>query len=133
LAERQPGFAANSIRFEKDGDMMLNWNDYRKRLLGTVHDMERIHEPTVKIYNGTRDPDAHIGRLDAKTRELIALAVSATRQSERCIAVHADEAMKHGATPEEIMEALGVAVAVNAGATLVYSARVMDACGHKTA
>ena len=34
---------------------------------------------------------------------------------------------KQGATKEEIAEALGVAVAVNAGAALVFSARVMDA------
>ena len=36
-------------------------------------------------------------------------------------------ARKAGATPEEVAEALGVAIAVNAGAALVYSARVMDA------
>jgi alkylhydroperoxidase/carboxymuconolactone decarboxylase family protein YurZ len=41
--------------------------------------------------------------------------------------VHAGEALKHGASKEEIAEALGVAVALNAGAALVYSARVMDA------
>jgi len=34
-----------------------------------------------------------------------------------------------GASREEIAEALGVAVALNAGAALVYSARVMDAAG----
>jgi alkylhydroperoxidase/carboxymuconolactone decarboxylase family protein YurZ len=39
--------------------------------------------------------------------------------------VHA--AKKQGATKEEIAEALGVAIAVNAGAALVFSARVMDA------
>ena len=64
-------------------------------------------------------------RLDAKTRELIALAVGVTRQCDGCITTHA--ARKHGATAEEIAEALGVAIAVNAGAALVYSARVMDA------
>jgi alkylhydroperoxidase/carboxymuconolactone decarboxylase family protein YurZ len=39
--------------------------------------------------------------------------------------VHA--ARKLGASAEEIAEALGVAIAVNAGAALVYSARAMDA------
>ncbi|MGN6529621.1 MAG: carboxymuconolactone decarboxylase family protein, partial [Burkholderiaceae bacterium] len=34
---------------------------------------------------------------------------------------------KHGATKDEIAEALGVAVALNAGAAMVYSARVLDA------
>jgi len=38
-----------------------------------------------------------------------------------------EAAIKHSASKEEIAEALGVAAAVNAGAALVYSTRVMDA------
>lgn len=41
-------------------------------------------------------------------------------------------AAKHGATQEEVAEGLGVAIAVNAGAALVYLARVMDAFSVKT-
>ena len=70
--------------------------------------------------------------LGAKTRELIALAVAVTRQCDGCITVHTDAAIKQGATREEIVEALGVAVAINAGAALVYSSRVMDAYAQKT-
>ena len=65
--------------------------------------------------------------LGAKIRELIALAVAVSLRCDGCITVHTEAAIKHGATKEEITEALGVAVAVNAGAALVYSARVMDA------
>jgi len=36
-------------------------------------------------------------------------------------------------TKEEISEALGVAVATNAGTTLIYSTRVLDAVAAKTA
>jgi alkylhydroperoxidase/carboxymuconolactone decarboxylase family protein YurZ len=46
--------------------------------------------------------------------------------------VHTDAALKAGATKEELVEALGVAVAVNAGAALVYSARTLDAFTAKT-
>jgi AhpD family alkylhydroperoxidase len=69
---------------------------------------------------------AKTGHLDAKTGELIAFAVAVTRQCDG-ITVHTDAAAKHGATQEEVAEALGVSIAVNAGAALVYSARVMDA------
>ena len=41
--------------------------------------------------------------------------------------MHAGEAVKQGASEAEIAEALGVAVALNAGAALVYSARALDA------
>lgn len=53
--------------------------------------------------------------------------VAVTVRCDGCIAVHVDAAIRHGATPAEIAEALGVATAVNAGAALVYSTRVMDA------
>ena len=43
------------------------------------------------------------------------------------IGVHTDRAIKAGATREEVAEALGVAIALNAGAALAYSARVLDA------
>ena len=65
--------------------------------------------------------------LAAWTRELTALAVAATRQCDGCITVHTDAAIRQGATCEEIVEALGVAIAVNVGATLVYSSHVMNA------
>jgi AhpD family alkylhydroperoxidase len=67
------------------------------------------------------------GRLDEKTRELIALAVAITLRCDGCITVHTAAARERGATREEIAEALGVAVSVNAGAAVVYSTRALDA------
>ena len=65
--------------------------------------------------------------LDAKTRELIAIAIAVTTRCDGCIGVHTDRVIKAGATREEVAEALGVAIALNAGAALAYSARVLDA------
>ena len=107
--------------------MMLDWNSYLKELLATIGDIAKISPDTVRGYRELSDAGAKTGLLDAKTRELIALAVAVTRQCDGCITVHTAAAVKHGATREEIMEALSVAVSVNAGAALVYSARVMDA------
>jgi AhpD family alkylhydroperoxidase len=53
--------------------------------------------------------------------------VAVTVRCDGCIAVHTAAAIKAGATKEEIIEALGTATAINAGAALVYSTRVMDA------
>jgi alkylhydroperoxidase/carboxymuconolactone decarboxylase family protein YurZ len=41
--------------------------------------------------------------------------------------VHAAAAREHGATKEEIAEALAVAVGINAEAAVVYSTRALDA------
>ena len=70
---------------------------------------------------------AKAGALDAKTRELVALAVAVTLRCDGCITTHVDLARKQGATADEIADALGIAVMVNAGAALVYSARTLDA------
>lgn len=59
--------------------------------------------------------------------ELVALAVTVTTRIDGRSAVHAEAALKHGATREEIADALGVAVALNAGAAMDYSARTLDA------
>ena len=53
---------------------------------------------------------AKTGRPDAKTHELIALAVAVTTRCDGCIAVHTKKAVEQGATREEIAEALGVAM-----------------------
>ncbi|MFC0819627.1 carboxymuconolactone decarboxylase family protein [Moraxella marmotae] len=65
--------------------------------------------------------------LDAKTHELIALAVAVTTRCDGCISAHVHAAKKAGASKEEIAAALGTAIALNAGAAYVYSSHVVDA------
>lgn len=74
-----------------------------------------------------RDSQHSGATLDAKTRELIALAVAATTHCDGCIASHVTAAHKEGATIQEVGEALGVAIALNAGSAYVYALRVLEA------
>lgn len=69
------------------------------------------------------------GALDAKTRELIALAVAVTTRCDGCIGAHAEAARKAGVTEAELSDALGTAIALNAGAAYIYSLRTMEAFG----
>ena len=107
--------------------MMIDWNAYQKQVIAGVAEIGTISLGTVRGYRELSDAGGKTNVLDAKTRELIALAVAVTRQCDGCITIHTDAAVKHGATKEEVVEALGVAIAVNAGAALVYSTRVLDA------
>lgn len=107
--------------------MMLNWNEYRKQLAAGVKDIGQLSPDTIKGYVTLSAAGQKTDLLGSKVRELIALAVAVSLRCDGCIAVHTEAAIKQGATGEEIAEALGAAAAVNAGATLVYSARVMDA------
>ena len=107
--------------------MMLDWDGYRQELMKRLGDLGRLSPGTLRGYRELSDAGNTTAHLDAKTRELIALAVSVTRQCDGCITIHVHAARQHGATAEEVAEALGVAIAINAGAALVYSGRVMDA------
>jgi AhpD family alkylhydroperoxidase len=112
--------------------MMLDWNLYQKQVLANIADIGRANHEIVKGYRMLSDAGNRTDLLGGKVRELIALAVAVTRQCDGCITVHTDAAIKQGATHDEIVEALGVAIAVNAGAALIYSARVMDALEAKS-
>ena len=107
--------------------MMLDWDGYRQELLKRMGDLGRLSPATVRGYRELSDAGSKTAHLDPKTRELIAIAVGVTRQCDGCITTHVHAARRQGATAEEIAEALGVAIAVNAGAALVFSARAMDA------
>jgi AhpD family alkylhydroperoxidase len=106
---------------------MLDWNGYRQQVLSGVGTLAKLSPDTVKGYVTLGGAGQKTGRLDAKTRELIALAVAISLRCDGSITVHTEAARKTGATKEEIAEALGVAVSVNAGAALVYSTRTLDA------
>lgn len=106
---------------------MLDWTGYHKEILGRIGEIGRLSPDTLKGYQTLSGAGAKTGHLDGKTRELIALAVAVTTRCDGCITVHGKAALDAGATTEEIAEALGVAVALNAGAALVYSGRVLDA------
>lgn len=67
------------------------------------------------------------GALDVKTKELIALAIAASKQCDGCIASHARGAAMAGATPQEVAEALGVNILMSGGPGTVYGPRAYDA------
>src|ERR1700755_1762835 len=107
--------------------MMLDWNDYRKQLAAGVKEIGQLSPDTIKGYMALSAAGQKADLLGAKVRELIALAVAVTLRCDGCITVHTEAAIKQGASKDEIAEALGVAAAINTGAALVYSTRVMDA------
>ena len=62
------------------------------------------------------------GALPAKTKQLIAVAVAHVTQCPYCIKGHTRAAMRRGATPQELMEAIWVAAEMRAGGAYAHSA-----------
>src|SRR5271169_2485408 len=104
---------------------MLDWTNYRAEVKVRVGELGKLAPEAIKGYVALSTSGTKAKHLDAKTRELISLAVAVTTHCDGCIASHVEAAIAAGVTREEIAEALGVAITMNAGAALVYSARTL--------
>jgi AhpD family alkylhydroperoxidase len=65
------------------------------------------------------------GAVPKKYKELIALAVALTTQCPYCLEIHRGNAVKAGATTEEIAETAVVAAALRAGAAVTHATHLM--------
>lgn len=108
---------------------MLDWVAYRHQLGAGVSHIGKVSPDLVKGYVAMSGAGRSSEQFSEKTRELIALAVAVSLRCDACIAIHSEAARRHGATEAELVEALGVAISVNAGATIAYSVRTLEAFG----
>jgi AhpD family alkylhydroperoxidase len=67
------------------------------------------------------------GVLSAKIKELIALAIGITVRCNSCIAYHVHDAVKAGATYDEVLDTIGVAIMMGGGPAVVYGAQALEA------
>jgi AhpD family alkylhydroperoxidase len=62
------------------------------------------------------------GALPVKTKQLIAVVVAHVTQCPYCIRGHTKAALRHGATRQELMEAIWVAAEMRAGGAYAHTA-----------
>ena len=105
---------------------MLDWNNYQAELTRAIPDFAKLSPDSLKGYQTLSAANAKGTLLGEKVRQLISIAVAVTTRCDGCLAFHTDAALKAGASKPEIAEALGVAMAMNAGAALVYSLRALE-------
>ncbi len=74
-----------------------------------------------KAFGEMRNAVYKEGALDLRTKELISIAAAVLMRCERCTEIHAQRAKKHGATDEQIAEAVACAMFVAAGSQISWS------------
>jgi AhpD family alkylhydroperoxidase len=74
--------------------------------------------------NGAATAD---GALSAKFKQLIALGIGVTVRCDGCIAYHVHDAIRAGATRQEILETIGIAVLMGGGPAMVYGCEALEA------
>ena len=88
----------------------------------------RADTPDVtKAFSALAHAASRDGALDRKTKELIALALGVAAHCDACIGFHVQTLAKLGATTPEIEEALGMAVYMGGGPSLMYAADAITA------
>lgn len=92
-------------------------NATRKKLAPAIHD----------AFTAFSERVFSEGALPTKTKQLIAVAAAHITQCPYCIRGHTKAALRHGATGEEIMEAIWVAAEMRAGGAYAHSVIALDA------
>ena len=88
----------------------------------------RTEAPDVaRVFGGLHVTLMKEGSLTAREKELIAMAVGMAQGCTECIYLHAEGALKAGATRGQVVEAAGVAVMMAGGPAFVHLPAVLEA------
>lgn len=87
-----------------------------RELPGPMSGFARLHRKAVED-----------GVLSAGIKEMMALAISIVVGCEGCIAYHMHDAVAAGATRQELLETIGVALMMGGGPGSIYAAHALDA------
>ncbi|MDQ0285439.1 AhpD family alkylhydroperoxidase [Desulfofundulus luciae] len=103
--------------------------DVQKTLENFNQGVGKLAKELPRVMKGFRDLHEAVisdGALSAKQKELIAVGIGVAIRCHYCIAVHVAKALELGATREEIMEAVGVAVLMGGGPAAAYATEALQ-------
>jgi len=104
-----------------------NWPDLTRFLSAELRNLRGGAPEVMKAFSSIAQSALNQGALDTKTKELIALGISVAVRCDDCIAFHVKAAVDRGATREEILETLGMAIYMGAGPAAMYASHALGA------
>jgi AhpD family alkylhydroperoxidase len=107
--------------------MIKNWSEFTKTLSEGLKDLRGGSPDVMKAFGAMAVAATAPKALDGKTKELIALAISVALRCDDCIGFHARAAVEKGASQEEVLEALGMAIYMGAGPSVMYANHALEA------
>lgn len=100
----------------------VNLNSINARLAG----LYKADRQTMTAFKGLADASTRPGKLAASIKELTAVAIAVAKGCDDCIVYHTAAARKHGATRDELVEMLAVAIEMAGGPGAVYAAKALE-------
>ena len=107
--------------------MHKDWPQMAGELSHAIKEVRLGTPEVMKAFSAMAKAATEAGALDAKTKELIALAIAVDIRCDGCVAFHAQAAVKLGATRDEVMETMGMSLYMGAGPSLMYAAQAVEA------
>jgi AhpD family alkylhydroperoxidase len=106
---------------------MTSIRENHKEMIGLGRRLREAIPTVYAGYAGLHNAAMGDGALPARVKELIALAISVTRECDGCVIAHARGAALRGATAREVAETMGVAILMNGGPGTVWGPRAYAA------
>ncbi|MBI5264255.1 MAG: carboxymuconolactone decarboxylase family protein [Bradyrhizobium sp.] len=107
--------------------MEKNYPEICKEISSNLRKLRKDVADTMQGFSALAQAATRDGALDKKTKELIALALGVAAHCDGCIGFHAEALVKLGATRQEVEEALGMAIYMGGGPSLMYAADAIAA------
>ena len=107
--------------------MHKDWKQLTTTLAGAMGDVRKGIPEVAKAFGALSAAATADGALDKRTKELVALAISIAVRCEGCIGFHTQAAKKAGASREEVLETVGMAIYMGGGPSMVYGAQALEA------
>lgn len=107
--------------------MKLDYPEYHKELQSLNIKLSKAIPGPMSGMGQLHKAASADGVLSRQTKELIALGISIAIRCEGCIAYHTHDALKAGASREEIVETIGVALSMGGGPSVVYGCEALKA------
>lgn len=100
---------------------------YKKEDIRKINVLAQLVPETMQALVEMNDKVFQEGALSTKTKELIAIAVAHATGCAYCIDIHTKNALREGATDQEVAETILVGVAMKASSALSHSVIAINA------
>jgi AhpD family alkylhydroperoxidase len=107
--------------------MHIDWKVLTRELSGGLRELRGGAPEAMKGFSAIAQAALKADALDTRTKELIALAISVAVRCDDCIGFHAKAAVEQGASREEVLETLGMAIYMGAGPAVMYAGHALEA------
>lgn len=105
----------------------MDWKDYLADSSSNIAAYRKASPETAAGFTGLHKAALTPGALSVKEKELQALAIGVAQRCVDCIGFHVQAAAKAGATREEVVESVSVAVMMGGGPAYMYGVKALAA------